>query len=143
MSDPFLPAIYSRLLALLDTILVLRERDPNYEKLSLQEELAMDVIARRGSLSMSELAHLLGLLPNTLTGVVNRLVRWQVVKREQSPKDRRVVLVRLTARGTRMYRKHQAFVFEHIGRMLEVLQDAEKTAFIGLLDRISAQLQSE
>ena len=142
MSDPYLSSVYLRLVGLLDGILALRQQDPTYRLLSLHEELAMEVVGRRGPMPMSELAQALGLLPSTLTGVVDRLVRQRIVCRESSPKDRRVVLVRLSEHGCRLYKKHQAFVLRHVGRMLQVLRGPERQAFVDLLDRITAQLQS-
>jgi len=49
--------------------------------------------------SMSELASALGVTLATATGIIDRLVDRDIVKRENSMKDRRVVVCRLSARG--------------------------------------------
>lgn len=51
---------------------------------------------------MSELAHLLTKNISTATGVVDRLVEHKLVKREEDPEDRRVVIVTITSEGNRL-----------------------------------------
>jgi len=52
-----------------------------------------------GTARMSELASALGVTLATATGVMDRLVERDVVTRENSKDDRRVVICRLSARG--------------------------------------------
>ncbi len=52
-----------------------------------------------GTARMSELASALGVTLATATGVMDRLVERDVVTRENSKEDRRVVICRLSARG--------------------------------------------
>lgn len=140
MFDAFTEQLYQRLKALLDNIWIIREQDPTYELLSPQEELAMDIIGRQSKISMSELAKALGMFPNTLTGIVDRLVRRKIAQRKHSPKDRRVVLVQLTEEGRRLNRAHQKFVLEQIDRVVSPLNETDRDKLIQLLERIIAKI---
>ena len=142
MNASFTDQIHQRLYSLLDSILALREQDPTYALLSPQEEVTMVLIGRRDSVSMSDLAKALGTLPNTMTGIVDRMVRKHLVAREQSAKDRRMVLVRLTEIGKKLFATHQQYVRGHIARIIKPLSAGERQALINLLDRITARLQS-
>jgi DNA-binding MarR family transcriptional regulator len=53
----------------------------------------------RGRLRMSEIATALGKNISTATGIVDRLVEQNIIKREEDPEDRRAVLTRLTNYG--------------------------------------------
>lgn len=54
----------------------------------------LDLVARHGPLSPSDLARRAGLHPATMTGILDRLERGGWVARERDPSDRRAVLVR-------------------------------------------------
>lgn len=55
-----------------------------------------------GKMRMSEVANKLGKKVSTATGIVDQLVEQQFIKREESPEDRRVVIIGLTERGTQL-----------------------------------------
>jgi len=93
-----------------------------------------------GDLSITGLAGLLGLgLPNT-TGLVDRLEERGYVERWRDPRDRRVVHVRLTARGSGipdgmeglqhdvLWRVLQAMDRQTLERCLAVIQEVETQA---------------
>ena len=65
----------------------------------------LDLIARHGPLSASELARRAGLHPATLTGILDRLERGGWVARDRHPSDRRAVAIRpLPDRGGELFR---------------------------------------
>jgi len=63
--------------------------------------------------SMSDLAHELGISAGTLTASAKKLVANGYIKRERSRHDDRVVLVRLTSQGKQLVRNDQ----ERIGKV--------------------------
>ena len=70
---------------------------------SAGDQRALTLIGRDGAVSAGELAEKTGLTPGAVTGMIDRLERAGLVRREHDPKDRRRVLV--TATG------HQPDVF--------------------------------
>lgn len=61
--------------------------------------------ARSGMLSITELASQLLVKHHSAVGLVDRLEQQGLVRREPSQSDRRKVVVRLTARGARVFAK--------------------------------------
>jgi DNA-binding MarR family transcriptional regulator len=64
----------------------------------------LDMIARHGPLSASDLARRAGLHPATMTGILDRLERAGWIARDRDPSDRRAVLIRaLRERGAEIF----------------------------------------
>jgi DNA-binding MarR family transcriptional regulator len=61
--------------------------------------------SRQGNLSITELAAQLLVKHHSAVGLVDRLEQQGLVKREPSKSDRRKVVVRLTAHGSRVFEK--------------------------------------
>ena len=84
---------------------VFRELLPIIPKEVLQFDLTMPqlkvvlLLFLNGPMRMSDLASALSMSLATATGVVDRLVERDIVLRESEPKDRRVVLCRLSEKG--------------------------------------------
>ncbi|HEX8818729.1 MAG TPA: MarR family transcriptional regulator [Archangium sp.] len=95
------------------------------------------------ALTMGELARRLGITEKTVTGVVDRLEREGHVQRERDPEDRRVVRCRLTAAGTRVYRKLDRTVLQGMGRMLERLDANDRRALFRILEKLIASASPE
>src|SRR5688500_6179121 len=58
-----------------------------------------------GDLSLSELSRRMAAQNSTVTGIVDRMVRDDLVSREQDPEDRRVRRIRLSERGHSLAKK--------------------------------------
>ncbi|MGB2800543.1 MAG: MarR family transcriptional regulator [Dehalococcoidia bacterium] len=84
---------------------IFRELLPTIPKEVLQFDLTMPqlkvvlLLFLNGPMRMSDLAAGLSVSLATTTGVVDRLVERDIVLRESEPKDRRVVLCRLSEKG--------------------------------------------
>jgi DNA-binding MarR family transcriptional regulator len=79
----------------------LRGRDTHRPgELSYAQYCLLFGLAGRGECSASELAGLADVAPATATQMVERLVAGGFVERSRSERDRRIVLVSLTARGS-------------------------------------------
>src|SRR5215218_5949383 len=55
-----------------------------------------------GDLSLSELSERIRAQNSTVTGIIDRMERESLVTRERSREDRRVVFIRLTAKGRKL-----------------------------------------
>jgi DNA-binding MarR family transcriptional regulator len=63
---------------------------------------ALFMLEQRGDLPMGKVAGALHCDPSNVTGVVDRLVAHELVRREESPHDRRAKTITLTAKGREM-----------------------------------------
>jgi MarR family transcriptional regulator, organic hydroperoxide resistance regulator len=66
---------------------------------------ALKTISQSETLSLSELGKEMYLHPSTMTGLIDRLEKKGFVQRKREQKDRRVIDLRLTAKGTALVKK--------------------------------------
>ncbi len=64
---------------------------------------ALDELGRAGSISLGELAAILGLDSSTMSRTVNNLVAQGLASREADPQDRRYIAIALTEQGQNIY----------------------------------------
>lgn len=79
------------------------------------------VLYGAGPASMRELADALGAGVSTLTGIVDRLVEHGLVVREEDPRDRRVVVGRLTPEGEALIDRLLIALRDRMSRVLDRL----------------------
>ena len=63
------------------------------------------ILEQIGDLSLSELSERIRAQNSTVTGIIDRMEREDLVVRERSKEDRRVVKIRLTAKGAKIARE--------------------------------------
>ncbi len=71
-------------------------------QITLPQLWVLECLSRRGECPMNELARSLGVSRPAATGLIDRLIAQQLVRRESDPKDRRVVKIRISAKGDRI-----------------------------------------
>lgn len=67
--------------------------------LTIPQLKSLFFISREGRTSPKRLAAAFGVTPSNVTGIVERLVEQKLVSRQESPKDRRVLLLEVTEKG--------------------------------------------
>jgi DNA-binding MarR family transcriptional regulator len=99
-----------------------------------------------GTVSMGELAAPVGMKLSTVTGIVDRLVEQDLVERGEDPRDRRVVLGRLTEKGQQLVDGLYRAIQLQLSKALEklTLEDLRKVAqgFDILYEAILAEQQA-
>lgn len=96
----------------------------------------IDAIGIAEPRNMSSIAKSLSVTVGTLTIAVNNLVKKGYVNRVRSEKDRRVVLISLTAKGRKAYQHHQKFHDEMIKSVIADMDPQE----IQILERALSNL---
>lgn len=103
---------------------------------------ALIILHFHGEMTMSGLAQDLGAPLSTVTSLVKRLVKKGLIERNQSSKDQRILLVRLTGEGQRLASKARN-IFENIfTRVQATLSVDELDMFITLALKIGKALQT-
>jgi DNA-binding MarR family transcriptional regulator len=100
------------------------------------EREALRLFGHRGECMMREVAAACEVALSTMTGIVDRLVKKGLVQRRHSEADRRVVLVRLTARGQLAYQERLDADMRLVLSMLHALQPEEQRQFVTLVQKI-------
>lgn len=85
---------------------------------------------------MFELAKTLGLAKSSISGLVDRSVKRDLVRREADPEDGRAFRVALTAKGARLAEEFHDETTRRVAELPLGLSDAERDALIGLLTKV-------
>ncbi|MDR3560633.1 MAG: MarR family transcriptional regulator [Negativicutes bacterium] len=95
---------------------------------------------KRDNISISELSKDVFLDNSTLTGLIDRLARADLVRRAEVPHDRRSYQIVLTAKAKRLKKETLKTMNEIETKMLSSLSESEITAFRGILKHIYCTL---
>jgi len=101
---------------------------------------ALKLLAEIGELSLSELSRRLAAQNSAVTGLVDRMVQAQLVRREQSADDRRVWRIALTDKGAAIAREAQVLPWDLLRDGLGALEEQEKVQLVTLLKKVAAQV---
>jgi DNA-binding MarR family transcriptional regulator len=96
--------------------------------LTAPQLICLRELDRRGPLLSGQLARDVSLSPATVTGILDRLERRDLVLRERRPEDKRQILLRLTDEGRRVAREAPAPLQERFRRRLASLPAAKRQA---------------
>lgn len=99
-------------------------------------------IVRDGPISLGDLAAAEGISPSTVTKIVNKLEAQGLIDRIVDPFDRRVHLVRLSARGRRSIEAYRTKRNAWLEKQLDQLDDAEKAGLataLAVFERLLAR----
>ena len=95
--------------AMTELLRVYQYRDRvGYHGLTITQCYVLDILIRRGSCTLNELAAAMCLDKSTLSRVVDGLERKHAVKRAVNPADGRSTLIEATRSGSRRYRRVEA-----------------------------------
>lgn len=95
-----------------------------------------------GELSLSELSERIRAQNSTVTGIIDRMEREGLVTRERSKEDRRVVYIRLTAKGKRLAEDIPVEPWEIFRSALETLTASEVRDLVKILGKLARRVQT-
>lgn len=101
---------------------------------------ALQAIARLEPVTIKQVAQAVHVSQATLTGVMSRLERQQLVQRD-SGRDRRSVLLALTDRGRRLVEEHPSLLQDHFRDGLGQLADWEQSSMLAALQRVADMME--
>jgi DNA-binding MarR family transcriptional regulator len=99
------------------------------------------VKSRGGSLRPTDLALILERSPNSVSMLVDRMVKAGLVKRTRDRRDRRVVNVTLTSKGENALKPATPAGWEFIQKILSPLSSKDKQTLASLLEGIKCELR--
>jgi len=80
--------------------------------------MVIGILSKFGKMKISELSSKLGLSTSTVSGIIDRLEKQEMVERERSSEDKRVVYVNLCKKFEDMHRDFHKQVEENIQKMI-------------------------
>jgi DNA-binding MarR family transcriptional regulator len=106
-------------------------------ELSASQVHTLLAMGHEGPLTMGDLARRVAVTEKTTTGLVDRLERDGLVQRLRDPADRRVVRVKLTARGTRLARRLDAELLEKLTRLMGRLDAGDRRDLFRIIGKLT------
>jgi DNA-binding MarR family transcriptional regulator len=100
-------------------------------------------VGHDGPLTMGALARRVAVTEKTATGIVDRLERDGLLERARDGADRRVIHVRLTARGGAASRRIEKVVHGSLVRVLTALDAVDRKALLRILDALVESVGDE
>jgi MarR family transcriptional regulator, organic hydroperoxide resistance regulator len=101
----------------------------------------LKVLEGLGDLSLSELSERIRAQNSTVTGIIDRMEREDLVVRARSTEDRRVVHIQLTEKGARIAREITVEPMEVFRSALESLSVGEMRDLLKILTKIAQRVQ--
>src|SRR5882672_6976289 len=99
------------------------------------------ILEQVGDLSLSELSERIRAQNSTVTGIIDRMEREELVVRARSTEDRRVVHIQLTEKGARIAREIAVEPMEVFRGALESLSAGEMRDLLRILTKIARRVQ--
>jgi len=100
-------------------------------------------VARLSGVTISALARSVSLSQPTVSGIVERLERRGLVRRQRSHEDRRSVFVNVTPAGGRILRDAPSLLQDRFQRELARLEPWERTQMLSTLQRLAGMMNAE
>lgn len=108
--------------------------------LGMLEFLVLARAVESGDVTSGEIGRSLGLSTSTMTGLVDRLARDELVRRHPHPTDGRLLLLRATPKGKRVHERSVGPTRESVTREAATLGAAESGTTARFLDRVTELL---
>ena len=97
-------------------------------------------IKSRGPLKPSDLASILDRTPNTISMIVDRMVKANLIKRTRGRKDRRLVFVTITDKGSQAIDRVVPAGWQLIRKVLSPLSNDQQRGLADMLETVKCEL---
>lgn len=95
----------------------------------------------RGACAMSVLAEHMKVKLPTMSGMVNRMVKAQYLKRVYNDKDRRQIMIELTPKGQKFLNEFKGIITKRWEDVLKVLTDKEVAEFHHIIVKLNESVK--
>lgn len=111
--------------------------------LTAPQILLMQTIRDKGQLTIGELANMVSLSQATVTSILDRLEKREMVYRERSKEDKRKVHAHLTDQAMDILKEAPIPLQEHFAKRFGDLQEWEQTMIISSLQRVAQMMDAQ
>jgi DNA-binding MarR family transcriptional regulator len=111
--------------------------------LTAPQMLLLQTIRSRGELTIGELATAMSLSQATVTTIMDRLEKRQLVSRQRSTVDKRKVHARLTLEAASIIEQAPVPLQKNFSTRFNVLEEWEQTMIISSLQRVAKMMDAE
>ncbi len=108
--------------------------------ITLQQMHTLEVIGSNQGIRMKEITEKLGIVTGTLTVMIDRLTRLNLVRRVVNTNDKRSFYIELTDEGAKLYQEHGHHHDMLAEELTHDLTEEEKDTLIKLLEKLLRRL---
>ena len=105
-------------------------------KITFPQFLISEFLSSHTDSKMTDIAHFMGVSTAAATGIVERLVKYGYVLREFDPKDRRIIKIKLTAKGAELVKKINQQRREMIIKIFGKISEMDRQDYLRILTQI-------
>ena len=105
-------------------------------KITFPQFLVLNFLSVSGKSKMKDLAHFMDVTTADMTGIVERLVRDGYVVRTYEPKDRRIIKIGLTSKGSALVKKVNQQRRQMIIKIFGKISEADRRDYLRILMHI-------
>ena len=98
--------------------------------------LVLEHLASQGPCPMSDLSNVMHRQCSSMTGMIDRLIRLDMVERQRDPKDRRVVRVRISTKGRQLVRRIRQQKQKGLTKLFSRLNEKERADYLKILEKL-------
>ena len=113
------------------------------QEFSFSQAMILQALLMQKESRMNDLARFLGLSKANASGLVDRLVKKGLIEREHGVDDRRVVFVRLTARGQTAAKGLAKVQRQGLAQMMRRIPEPDLRVFITTLEQMAAGMSEQ
>ncbi len=110
---------------------------------SKNEILIFWLLYLKKEVNMTEIAEYIHVPLNTATGMIGRLEKNGLVERTRSAEDKRVVLIRFSAKGSRQFQKLMGELLRYGGKIFSEMTEEEVQLFFKMIEKAKRVLKEE
>ncbi len=110
-------------------------------KITMPQFFVLELLYRSGECRMGDIAKFINVTTAAITGIADRLVRDKYALRASDPKDRRIVNIKLTAKGARMVKDMIERRKQVSARMFGMVSQKERAQYLKILMHINEKMQ--
>ena len=100
-------------------------------------------IARRREVTAVQIAQAVSLSQATVTGILERMEKRQLIARQRSDRDKRRIMIRITANGDRILENAPPLMQEEFVERFCNLQEWEQTMILSALQRLVSIMEAK
>ncbi|MBU5436283.1 MarR family winged helix-turn-helix transcriptional regulator [Pseudoflavonifractor sp. MSJ-37] len=108
--------------------------------LTFPQALVLNVLAEEGPVPISTLAERTGSANSTVSGIVDRLEKLELAKRERSENDRRVIYVSVTDKYRALREKTATDVNGYFDSLLDKMDEKDRSMVKSALEKLETAL---
>jgi DNA-binding MarR family transcriptional regulator len=100
-------------------------------------------LTRDGAMHVAELAKSINLSHATVTDILNRLEKRELISRTRSSKDRRQIMVKPTTKAITLMKRSPPLLQERFSAQLQQLHDWELLQILSVLQRVALMMDAD